>query len=64
MTAGKMFGLCSSFGSLSGILGVMYVGFIVEATGSFSVVFYLTAAMYAAGTAVWLALCTGDRVFD
>ncbi len=64
MPTGKMFGLCNTFGSLSGIIGVTAVGFIVEATGSFSPVFYLTAAMYVFGAAVWLLLCTGERVFD
>ncbi len=62
--AGKMFGLCNTFGSLSGILGVTAVGFIVEATKSFSPVFQLTAGMYVVGTIVWLLLATGERVFD
>mmetsp|Transcript_17093 Transcript_17093/g.29254 ORF Transcript_17093/g.29254 Transcript_17093/m.29254 type:complete len:305 (-) Transcript_17093:149-1063(-) len=62
--AGQMFGLCNTFGSLSGILGVTAVGFIVEATKSFSPVFQLTAGMYVLGTAVWLWLCTGEQVFE
>ncbi len=41
--AGKMFGLCNTFGSLSGILGVTAVGFIVEYTKSFSTVFQVGA---------------------
>lgn len=62
--AGQMFGLCNTFGSLSGIIGVTAVGFIVEATKSFSAVFQLTAALYVIGAVVWLALATGERVFD
>lgn len=49
---------------LAGIVGVTAVGFIVEATKSFSPVFQLTAALYVIGTIVWLLLCTGERVFD
>ncbi|KAK9828655.1 hypothetical protein WJX72_001353 [[Myrmecia] bisecta] len=62
--AGQMFGLCNTFGSLAGILGVSAVGFIVEKTGSFDPVFKLTAAMYVFATIVWNLLCTGERVFE
>lgn len=62
--AGKMFGLCNTFGSLSGILGVTAVGLIVERTGSFNAVFQITAAMYLVGVVVWNLFCTGERVFD
>ncbi len=62
--AGKMFGLCNTFGSLSGIAGVMVVGFIVEATQSFSAVFQLTAGLYVLGTITWLIFAKGHKVFD
>jgi len=62
--SGQMFGLCNTFGSLSGIVGVTAVGYIVEATHSFSAVFQLTASLYVIGTIVWLLLATGERVFD
>jgi nitrate/nitrite transporter NarK len=61
--AGQMFGLCNTFGSLSGIIGVSSVGFIVEATKSFSAVFLLTASLYVLGTIFWLCFCSGERVF-
>lgn len=61
--AGQMFGLCNTFGSLSGIIGVSAVGFIVEKTGSFDLVFKITAAMYLLGTVFWNVFCTGDVVF-
>lgn len=61
--AGQMFGLCNTFGSLSGLIGVTAVGFVVEKTGSFNTVFQLTAVMYVVATLVWNLLCTGDRVF-
>eukprot|EP00198_Chlamydomonas_reinhardtii_P002510 XP_001691846.1 predicted protein [Chlamydomonas reinhardtii] len=62
--AGKMFGLCNTFGCLSGIVGVTAVGFIVEATKSFTPVFQMTAALYVVGVAVWLVWCRGEKVFD
>ncbi|PNH05045.1 putative anion transporter 4, chloroplastic [Tetrabaena socialis] len=62
--AGKMFGLCNTFGCLSGIVGVTAVGFIVEATKSFAPVFQLTSALYVAATVVWNLYCTADKVFD
>lgn len=61
--AGQMFGLCNTFGSAAGILGVVAVGFVVEATGSYVPVFQLTAAMYLVGVAVWNLMATGERVF-
>ncbi|KXZ57010.1 hypothetical protein GPECTOR_1g912 [Gonium pectorale] len=62
--AGMMFGLCNTFGCLSGIVGVTAVGFVVEATRSFAPVFLLTAALYVVGTVVWNVHCTADRVFE
>jgi nitrate/nitrite transporter NarK len=61
--AGKMFGLCNTFGCLSGIVGVTAVGFIVEATRSFAPVFSMTAALYVIGTLIWNLYCTTDPLF-
>ncbi|KAJ9509779.1 hypothetical protein QJQ45_011622 [Haematococcus lacustris] len=61
--AGMMFGLCNTFGSLSGIIGVTAVGYIVQHTKSFSPVFQLTAALYVIGALVWQVFATADRVF-
>ncbi|GIM12297.1 hypothetical protein Vretimale_15667 [Volvox reticuliferus] len=61
--AGKMFGLCNTFGCLSGIVGVTAVGFIVEATHSFAPVFSLTAVLYVLGTIIWNIYCTTEPVF-
>jgi ACS family sodium-dependent inorganic phosphate cotransporter/ACS family sodium-dependent inorganic phosphate cotransporter-like MFS transporter 9 len=60
---GRMFGLCNTFGCAAGVLGVTAVGVVVEALGSFAPVFSATAGMYVFATAVWLAWCTGERVF-
>jgi predicted MFS family arabinose efflux permease len=60
---GRMFGLCNTFGCAAGVLGVTAVGVVVEALGSFAPVFAATAGMYVVATGVWLAWCTGERVF-
>lgn len=62
--AGQMFGLCNTFGSLSGIVGVSAVGFLVQRTGSFDTVFKITAGLYLVGTLVWNLFCTGEVVFQ
>lgn len=61
--AGQMFGLCNTFGCLSGIAGVLSVGLIVELTGSFTPVFLITAGLYVLAVVAWNILCTGERVF-
>ncbi|GIL51685.1 hypothetical protein Vafri_7616 [Volvox africanus] len=61
--AGKMFGLCNTFGCLSGIVGVTAVGFIVEATRSFAPVFSMTAVLYVIGTIIWNIYCTTEPLF-
>lgn len=61
--AGQMFGLCNTFGCAAGILGVVAVGVVVEATGSFAPVFLMTAVMYVIAVIGWNLGCTGERVF-
>ena len=62
--AGQLFGLCNTFGCLAAIAGVSTVGFVIQATGSFSAVFQLTAGLYVIGVLAWLSLCKGKPVFD
>ncbi|CAL8468433.1 g7973 [Coccomyxa elongata] len=62
--AGQMFGLCNTFGSLSGIVGVSIVGYVVQRTGSFSPIFKMTAVLYVFGTLIWNLFCTGNVVFE
>jgi nitrate/nitrite transporter NarK len=61
---GKLFGLCNTFGSLAGIIGVTAVGYVVELTGSFTPIFQLTAAMYVLGAVVWNLLCRTSVQFE
>jgi hypothetical protein len=39
-------------------------GFVLEKTGSFSLIFQATAAMYIVGTLAWNAFCRADPQFD
>lgn len=39
-------------------------GFVLERTGSFSLIFQATAAMYLLGTAVWTVGCRTTPQFD
>ena len=60
--AGRLFGLSNTFGSLAGIVGVAFAGFAVQATGDFSLVFQVSAVLYACGAALYLALASSDRL--
>ncbi|KAL4434256.1 hypothetical protein ABPG75_000697 [Micractinium tetrahymenae] len=62
--AGLLFGLCNTFGSFAGILGVSVCGFVLERTGSFAPIFQATAALYVLGTVVWNAAARADPQFD
>lgn len=62
--AGRLFGLCNTFGSAAGILGVSVAGILVERTGSFGMVFQITALLNIVGAVVWNLLATGDKQFD
>ncbi|PSC76976.1 putative anion transporter chloroplastic [Micractinium conductrix] len=61
--AGLLFGLCNTFGSFAGILGVSVCGFVLEKTGSFTPIFQATAALYVVGTLVWNALSRAEPQF-
>jgi ACS family sodium-dependent inorganic phosphate cotransporter/ACS family sodium-dependent inorganic phosphate cotransporter-like MFS transporter 9 len=62
--AGRLFGLCNTFGSFAGILGVSVAGLVVEQTGSFALVFQITAALNIIGTVVWNMFATAEKQFD
>ena len=62
--AGRLFGLCNTFGSMAGILGVSVAGLIVEKTGSFELVFLITAALNVIGAVVWNVFATAEKQFD
>ncbi len=59
--AGVLMGITNSIAALPGIIGVAAAGFILRATGSFTAVFYLIAAVYAVGMLGYLAWASGER---
>lgn len=61
--AGQLFGLCNTFGSFAGIVGVSAAGVLLEVTASFNTLFYLSASMYAVGAVVFWMFAQGDTVF-
>ncbi|HEY2525418.1 MAG TPA: ACS family MFS transporter [Candidatus Binataceae bacterium] len=59
--AGILMGITNTFATLPGIVGVAATGFIVQATGSYSDVFYIAAAVYLAGLVAFDVWGSGER---
>jgi len=62
--AGALMGLSNTAGTLPGIVGVTVTGYILEATGSWALVFGIAALLYVAGATAWLLFATGEKLFD
>jgi ACS family sodium-dependent inorganic phosphate cotransporter len=62
--AGALMGLSNTAGTLPGVIGVAVTGYILDATGSWALVFGIAAGLYVAGTAVWLTFAKGEILFD
>jgi len=54
--AGVVTGFMNTFGNLGGFVGPLVVGYAVERWGSWALPFSITAAVYAVGAALWLAI--------
>jgi len=54
--AGVITGCMNTLGNLGGLLGPLVVGIAVDRWGSWTIPFYVTAAVYAAGALAWLAI--------
>ncbi len=59
--AGVLMGISNTIATIPGIVGVAATGFILQATGSFTAVFYLTAAIYLGGAAGYLRWASGEQ---
>lgn len=59
--AGILMGISNTFATLPGIIGVALTGFVVQATGSYSGVFYLAALVYLIGLIAYLVWGSGER---
>ena len=62
--AGILLGLSNTAGTIPGIVGVTLTGFILDSTGSWSLVFLIASGIYVFGALVWLLFATGERVFE
>ena len=65
--AGVITAFMNTFGNLGGLLGPLVVGLVVARWRSWTIPFYVTAAVYVAGAAAWLAIdplrqIAGNRV--
>jgi MFS transporter, ACS family, solute carrier family 17 (sodium-dependent inorganic phosphate cotransporter), other len=59
--AGILMGISNTAATVPGIIGVAATGFILQATKSFSAVFYLTTIVYAIGATCYIAMASGER---
>jgi MFS family permease len=60
--AGVMTGFMNTFGNLGGLLCPLVVGWAVERQHSWTLPFYITAVVYAAGAVAWLAIHPERRI--
>lgn len=62
--AGRLFGLCNTFGSLAGVAGTYLAGAAVQASGgSFDAVFNVTAGLYVFGALVFALNSVARQLF-
>src|SRR5687768_7294696 len=54
--AGVVTGFMNTLGNLGGLLGPLVVGIALDQWQSWTVPFYITAAVYASGALAWLAI--------
>jgi MFS family permease len=62
--AGVVMGLSNTAGTLPGVIGVPLSGWIVEATGSWELVFQVAAGVKIFGLLFFLAFAKGEKIFD
>ena len=60
--AGILMGISNTIATIPGIIGVAATGLIVQATKSFSAVFYLIAAVYGLGMFFYLRWASGEQM--
>jgi ACS family sodium-dependent inorganic phosphate cotransporter len=62
--AGAVMGLSNTAGTIPGVIGVTLSGWLVDVTGSWSVVFVVAAGIKLFGLAFFLAFAKGEKQFD
>ena len=56
-------GLSNTAGTIPGVIGVTFSGWLVDVTGSWSIVFLVAAGLKVFGLAFFLAFAKGDEQF-
>lgn len=62
--AGTLMGITNTAGTIPGIVGVYITGLILEATGSWALVFQVTASVTLFGMVFYLLFASGEEQFD
>ena len=62
--AGVVMGLSNTAGTIPGIIGVTISGFILDWTGSWTLVFQVAAGVYLVGLLFYLVFASSKRLFD
>jgi ACS family sodium-dependent inorganic phosphate cotransporter len=62
--AGTMMGITNTAGTIPGVIGVYASGLILEATGSWALVFQVAAGITLFGLVFFLIFAKGEREFD
>ncbi|MGH7337482.1 MAG: ACS family MFS transporter, partial [Myxococcota bacterium] len=62
--AGAVMGLSNTAGTIPGVIGVTFSGWLVDVTGSWSIVFLTAAGIKLFGLAFFLAFAKGEKQFD
>lgn len=62
--AGKLMGITNTFATIPGIIGVTVSGYILEATGSWALVFQVAGAVTLFGMIFYLLFASGEKHFD
>lgn len=62
--AGKLMGITNTFATIPGIIGVTVSGFILEATGSWALVFQVAGGVTVFGLVFYLLFASGEKQFD
>jgi len=62
--AGALMGLSNTAGTIPGVIGVTFSGWLVDVTGSWSIVFLVAAGIKVFGLAFFLVFAKGEKQFD
>ena len=62
--AGKLMGITNTFATVPGIIGVTVSGYILEATGSWALVFQVAGAVTLFGMIFYVLFASGEKHFD